>query len=192
VHFERGDLETFDRDRRFSIVFSNAALHWARDHRACLALWYKALKPGGQLVVQMPANGDETAQVSLFALAREPPWSKWVGRVVAPSHSVATPAEYRSILFHAGYCEIDCDYHIFAHPMASPTEIVEWSRATVLRPFLNRIPKARHPAFIAEWTRRLQLEYDTTGPLTFNFRRLFLWARRPPAMGAPPAGRASV
>jgi trans-aconitate 2-methyltransferase len=183
VHFEQDDLTTFERDRRFSIVFSNAALHWASDHRACLALWYKALKPGGRLAVQMPANHNETAQVTLFALAREPPWSNWVGSVAAPSHSVGTPPEYRSILFDAGYSEIDCHYHIFAHPMTSPTEIVEWSRATVLRPFLNRIPEARHPAFLAEWTRRLRLGYGTTGPLTFKFRRLFLWARRPPTRG---------
>src|SRR5271166_601413 len=169
VRFEHADLATFDRYRRFSIALSNAALHWASDHRACLALWYKALKPGGWLVVQMPANQNETAQATLLALVREPPWSNWVGdRPVAPSHSVGTPAEYRSILSHAGYSEIDCHYHTFAHPMTSPVEIVEWSRATVLRPFLNCIPEARHRAFLAEWTRRLGLEYGTSGALTFN------------------------
>lgn len=179
VLFEQGDLTALTSDRQFSIIFSNAALQWARDHQACLRQWFKALKAGGQLVVQMPANDWETAQLNLLALCRESPWSDWVGKTLVPSGTVGTPEQYRSLLTALGYCEIDCYYHTFAHPMANPSEIVEWSRATLLRPFLNRIPEIRHGAFIGEWTRRLESAYGTTGPLTFNFTRLFLWARRP-------------
>ena len=179
VRFELGDLTALGSDRQFSIIFSNAALQWARDHQACLARWFDALKVGGQLVVQMPANDQETAQLSLLALCRESPWSEWVGKTVVPSGAVRTPEQYRGMLSALGYCEIDCYYRTFAHPMTSPAEIVEWSRATLLRPFLNRIPKIRHAAFINEWTQRLESNYGTTGPLTFNFTRLFLWARRP-------------
>ncbi|HEY2665068.1 MAG TPA: methyltransferase domain-containing protein [Candidatus Binataceae bacterium] len=181
VSFEHADFTTLASAGQFSIVFSNAALQWARDHRACLALWFKALEVGGQLAVQMPANDEETAQLSLLALSRESPWLDWVGHTPLPSRTVGTPMEYRSMLCALGYCEIDCYYHTFTHPMASPAEIVQWSRATALRPFLKRIPETHHAAFIAEWTRRLESAYGTTGPLTFNFTRLFLWARRPSA-----------
>lgn len=51
-------------------------------------------------------------------------------------------------------------------------------RATALRPYLGALPADRHADFIAELTRGLEHGYGTRGPLVFEFRRLFLWARR--------------
>jgi trans-aconitate 2-methyltransferase len=55
---------------------------------------------------------------------------------------------------------------------------VEWSRATVLRPFLDALPEDRRGSFVAQWQGRLEQAYGTSGAIRFNFRRIFLWAHR--------------
>ena len=179
VDFVAGDFASFDAARAYSVVFSNAALQWSRDHRGVLTRWFNVLVPGGRLVVQMPSNHHETAQVTLGVLAGEPRWRDLIGALRTPSHVVGEPQEYRAMLAAIGFTTIDCHYETFHHPMESPAAIVEFSRATALRPFLDRVPAARHGEFVDEFTRRLEQAYGTDGPLTFNFRRLFLWAQRP-------------
>jgi len=179
VAFALSDFRDFAADNEYDVVFSNAAFQWARDHHDILARCFRALRPGASLAVQMPANDRETAQVTIHALAIEPPWQAALGAIRTPSDStVRTPTEYEAMLAEIGFVDIDCHYQIFHHPMGSPAEVVEWCRATTLRPYLDALPPARHDDFIAELIRRLEHGYGTGGPLVFEFRRLFLWARR--------------
>jgi trans-aconitate 2-methyltransferase len=179
INFLQGDFRVWEATRPYSILFSNAALQWADDHRGVLARWFRALIPNGRLVVQMPANHNETAQLTLSALACEPRWRDALGAVAVPSRRVGTPQEYSAMLATIGFERVDCYYHTFEHPMENPAAIVEFCRSTTLRPFLTRIPASQQPDFIGEFTRRLEDAYATTGALTFFFQRLFLWACRP-------------
>src|SRR5580700_4095559 len=70
VSFELLDLPEFRADRRYSLIFSNAAFQWIPDHRALFAACFDALRPGGTIVVQMPANETETAKMEIGKLAR--------------------------------------------------------------------------------------------------------------------------
>jgi trans-aconitate 2-methyltransferase len=179
VAFKLGDFRDFAADREYDIVFSNAVFQWVSDHRATLAQCYRALRPGGSLAVQMPANDRETAQVTIHALANEPAWRDLLGGIRTPSdRSVQSPDVYRAMLSGVGFVDVDCHYHTFRHPMGSPAEVVEWSRATVLRPYLDALGANRHESFIDELTSRLEFAYGTSGPIIFQFRRLFLFARR--------------
>jgi trans-aconitate 2-methyltransferase len=179
VTFALGDFRDFAAYCAYDVVFSNAAFQWARDHRDLLARCFRALRPGGSLAVQMPANDRETAQVAIQALAHEAPWRATLGAIRTPSDlTVRTPDEYRAMLSEIGFVDLDCHYHTFRHSMGSPAEVVEWSRATALRPYLDALQADRHDDFIGELTRRLEHDYGTRGPLVFEFRRLFLWARR--------------
>lgn len=177
LEFRLGDIGKVELSRQCSLVFSNAALHWIKEHRRVLAHWHGLLRPGGQLVVQMPANSHESAQVALTALSREPPWREWLGAVEVASASVASPACYAQMLKELGYVEVDCYYQVFNHPMNGPADVVQWSRATVLRPFLEALPPAYRDEFVEQWRHRLERAYGG-GPFNFEFRRIFLWARR--------------
>lgn len=180
VSFEIGDFRRFSADREYTIVFSNAAMQWVGGHREVLSACFRALRPRGQLVVQMPANERETAQVTIQAMASEAPWSAALGAVKTPSNrNVSGPEVYRTMLDEIGFVEVDCHYHTFRHPMQSPAEVIEFYSATGLRPFLEALDPNQRGLFTAELTRRLESAYGTRGALTFDFRRLFLWARRP-------------
>ena len=180
LQFKLADFRDFEADREYTVVFSNAALQWASGHRRILAAAYRALRDNGRLAVQIPANENETAQSTMRQMATEPPWKATLGEVRTPSDENVLPAdEYRRLLAEIGFGEVDCFYHTFHHPMHNPGEVVEFCRSTSLRRFLDRLPAAQHPEFVAELTRRLETAYGTHGPLTFRFRRLFLWGRTP-------------
>src|SRR5277367_184860 len=179
VRFATGDLRTFRVRNEYSLVFSNAALQWVVDHRAVLASCFDALSPGGRLVFQVPSNEIETAQMSMQRVAADPRWRSRLGKVTVPSLTVYAPEEYRSMLAEIGFAAIDCYYHVFEHPMSGSADVIEWSRATSLRPFLAILSEHERPAFLADLLALLEAGYGTRGPLTFTFRRLFIWARRP-------------
>jgi trans-aconitate 2-methyltransferase len=180
--FVLDDFRNFKGDSDYTILFSNAALQWVDGHREVLSACHRALRPGGRLVVQVPANEIEAAQVTIQALAAEAPWSAILGAVKTPSNrNVREPEAYHAMLQEVGFAGVDCHYHVFHHPMGSPAEVVEFYRATGLRPFLDCLTPPQQGEFIAELTRRLEAAYGTRGALTFNFRRLFLWGTRPAA-----------
>jgi trans-aconitate 2-methyltransferase len=178
VSFELLDAPKFHGDAAFTLIFSNAAFQWIPDQRALFAACLEALKPNGKIVVQIPANETETAKVELNRLAREDPWRAILsGRERAFRED--PPEHYAAMLSQLGYDRIDCYYLTFHHPMESPAEVVQWYRSTGLRPFMEALPKTRHQEFLRLLTQRLDSAYNTKGPITFNFKRLFIWARKP-------------
>jgi trans-aconitate 2-methyltransferase len=183
LSFVLGDIREFngrhEHSGAFSMIFSNAALQWLSEHREIFSRCFEALVRGGRLVVQMPANDHETAQVSLDAMAHQEPWRAALAGVRPPSATVAAPEVYARMLEEMGFDGVDCYYHTFHHPMGSPAEIVEWCRATVLRRYLDLLDAAVREPFVEALTARLERAYGRRGPLIFNFRRLFIWARHP-------------
>ncbi len=183
LSFQLGDIATFnsggEHAGEYAVVFSNAALQWVPGHRGIFQHIYNALIPGGRVVVQMPKNDQETAQVTILQLAGEPPWKEMLAAVTVPSRAVAGPERYNILLAEIGFAAVDCYEHVFQHPMNSPREVLDWSRATTLRPFLNALPAHSHDAFLSAVAERLARAYGTAGPLIFPFRRLFIWGTRP-------------
>ena len=178
VSFELLDVPKFHAERVFTLIFSNATFQWIPDRRALFASCFAALKPGGRIVVQMPANETETAKVELGKLVREDPWRAMLsGRERAFRED--SPEFYAAMLAELGYDRVDCYYLTFHHPMDHPADVVQWYRSTGLRPFMDALPNDRHDEFLAALTARLNSAYGTTGPMTFDFKRLFIWATRP-------------
>ncbi len=181
LRFVLGDIREFSARREYSMVFSNAAFKWLTGHGEVFARFFQALALGGRLVVQMPANDRETALATIDGMVREEPWRARLAGIRMPSSTVATPEVYVRMLSEIGFGNVDCYYHTFHHPMGSPAEIIEWCRATALRPYLDSLDAVARESFLKVLTGRLEDAYGTRGPLIFNFRRLFIWARRPAA-----------
>jgi trans-aconitate 2-methyltransferase len=177
VSFELLNVPEFCADRAYSLIFSNATFQWIPNHRALFAACFDALRPSGTIVVQMPANETETAKMEIGRLAREAPWNSMLGGRERAFHE-EPPEFYAAMLAKLGYDRIDCYHLTFHHPMDQPADVVQWYRSTGLRPFLDALPKNRQDEFLGRLTERLNAAYGTTGPMTFDFKRLFIWARR--------------
>ena len=58
LKFEQADIRDISYENEFDLVFSNAALHWIKDHRGLLAGVHKCLKPGGVVRFNFAAKGN--------------------------------------------------------------------------------------------------------------------------------------
>src|SRR6202790_1993507 len=112
IEFSLGDISEFNAageySRKFSVVFSNAALQWVPGHREIFKRIYDALIPDGRVVVQMPKNDRETAQITILQLASEPPWKELLTPVTVPSRAVPGPERYNKLLSELGFVDVDC------------------------------------------------------------------------------------
>ena len=62
------DIDDLDFHQGFDVIFSNAALHWVRDHDCSLRNVHEALRPGG--VARFNFAGDGNCS-NFFAVVRE-------------------------------------------------------------------------------------------------------------------------
>jgi len=170
------DLAAWQPDAPLDRIVSNAALHWLPDHARLLAALAGRLAPGGTLAVQMPSNDGAPSHRALAELASEATWrDKLRGAVRQP---LEAPAWYAERLAELG---LDADvwettYH---HRLARPSDVVEWTKGTTLRPALSQLEPRDAEAFLAAYAARVERAYPA-GPLgvLFPFKRLFFVATR--------------
>jgi trans-aconitate 2-methyltransferase len=58
LEFRLQDIDDLDYREEFNLIFSNAALHWVKDHNQVLANCYKSLKPDGSIRFNFAAEGN--------------------------------------------------------------------------------------------------------------------------------------
>jgi len=104
LSFIHGNAEDLDFNEEFDVITSFMAFHWVPNQQKALAGMYKALKPGGKLVLVMIGN-----PVSYYDdVARD---SKWVAKFVkVPSESgryFPTANKFDKWLMDLGFRAID-------------------------------------------------------------------------------------
>jgi SAM-dependent methyltransferase len=159
------DAERLPFEREFDAVFSNAALHWVRDHDALVAGVHRALKPGGRFVAEFGGHGNIAAiQVGIRSVLARHGWETNIHRFYA------TPAEYEARLHAHGFAVKEID--LIPRPTPLPTGIRGWLE-TFERATLDRIPEDRREPFIREVEDLLREEIcDSHGNWTAHYVRL--------------------
>jgi len=175
LRFEAGDIAAFAARAAYDLVFSNAALHWVDDHAALFARLTAALRPGGQLAVQMPANFDHPSHVVAAQVAGEAPFRDALGGHTR-GRPVLPPEEYALLLERLGYAEQHVRLQVYGHRLAARDEVVEWVKGTLLTDYQRRLPAELYARFVARYRERLLPALEDTRPYFFTFKRVLLWA----------------
>jgi trans-aconitate 2-methyltransferase len=175
--FRAGDISAFDDVRAWDLVFSNAALHWVPDHPALFARLATALRPDGQLAVQVPANHDEAPRRVAVAVGGEEPFRSALGGWQPPVH-VLTVDAYARLLYALGFREQHVRLQVYPHVLASREDVVEWVKGTTLTPWRERLAPELYDAFLRRYAERLAAELPDERPFFFPFQRILLRARR--------------
>jgi trans-aconitate 2-methyltransferase len=175
--FLNADLNTWTPEQPADLLYANAVFQWVSDHIAVLARLMDHLKPGGVLAVQMPDNLTEPSHVLMEETGAAGPWAPAfeggrVRRAVLPS-----PAAYIDALMPKSV-RVDVWHTIYYHPLANAEAIVEWVRATGLRPYLDAAGAKHAEAFAADYTARIAAAYPpmADGRVLLRFPRLFIVA----------------
>ncbi len=159
-----------------SLLFSNAALHWLDDHEALFPRLARRLRPGGVLAVQMPRNHGEPSHTCMAEAADAGPWRARLDAVLR-RRPVAPPEAYLDMVAPLANA-LDIWETVYVHVLEGEDPVVEWTRGSALKPLLDALEDAERPAFLAEYTARIQAAYPRRGDGTtlFPFRRLFIVA----------------
>jgi trans-aconitate 2-methyltransferase len=178
VRFERGDLTEFAPAQPVDLIVANASLQWAANHDRIMAKWCHALAPGGQLAVQVPANGDHPANALIAELSEE--LADWFPTGPPPlvTDSVLTPERYATMLWNLGASEQWVALRVYPHELEDTAEVVEWLKGTTL----TRVRKELHDddrygAFVEQLTDRVLERLGDHRPFLYTFKRILFWAR---------------
>jgi trans-aconitate methyltransferase len=153
LRFRVMDARKIKFERRFDVVFSNAALHWVDDHEEFLRGAASVLKSGGRLVVSCGGKGN--AQDVFVALRPEiwlKRWREFFRRMPKP-YFFNAPGDYEKWLPKFGF-------KISALKLAPKDVTYEgtngfaaWLRTTWI-PYVQRVPEDLREEFIEAVTRR--------------------------------------
>lgn len=179
VAFVLGDIATWRPEDAPDLIYANAALQWVPGHEALFPRLFGLLAPGGVLAVQMPDNLDEPSHRLMREVAAEPAYAGSIGdasRLREPRRPIA---DYYDLLAPDAE-SVDAWHTVYQHRMASAGAIVDWVRATGLRPFVDPLSDELRPRFLADYERRIDAAYAprADGRRLLAFPRLFIVARR--------------
>ena len=174
VTFALGDISTWAQPGSYDIVFANASLQWVADHAAVLQRWVGSLKPGGQIAVQVPSNADQAthriaAELGAELLDDPPP--------DPVAHNVLPPEEYARLLDRLGCVEQHVRLQVYAHRLATTSDVVEWVKGTMLTRFKEPLGTDGWSDFVERFRGRLVAELGEQSPYFFPFKRVLLWGR---------------
>ncbi len=180
VRFEIDDIATWTETGSFDVILANASLQWVPDHASLLPRLLGKLAPDGRLAVQVPDNRDEPAHLLMREVAANGPWSERfadVGDGMPPRHD----AEWVFRALRPLAADVDVWRTTYHHPLpGGASAVVEWFKATGLRPFLDPLDGDQRTAFLAAYESALEGTYPTLedGTVLLPFPRLFYVARR--------------
>lgn len=176
LRFVAGDIAGWTPERRYDLVFSNAALQWVGDHGRLLRRLLAAVAPGGALAVQMPCNHDFATHALMRRVAAEGPWRERLADARAPSpvqppefyYDVLAPLCRRVLLWETNYIQV----------MDGIAAIIAWLRGTGLRPFLGRLDAAEQELFLDRYAAVLEAAFPkrSDGRVLLPYPRLFFIA----------------
>ena len=174
LSFRRADVSEIEDYSPFDLVFSNAAFHWVPDNERLMKTILTTLKPGAQIAVQLPKNEAHPSHQVARALVAEGAVRGWLGGLASDSFALSL-SRYAELLFAHGFREQVCLEKIYGHVLAASGEVVEWTKGTLLVPYLSRLTEAQQTVFLQLYRERLLRVIGDEAPYFFAFRRLLFW-----------------
>ncbi len=147
--FRLKDAAELDFAAEFDIAFSNACLHWVKDHQPVLRGIRDGLKPGGRMLLQMGGRGNAaTVLAALEAVLRSPGWAGYFQGFPFP-YAFYGPEEYRPWLESRGFRvrRLELVHREMVHRGAD--DFAAWLRTTWL-PYTQRVPESLREGFISD------------------------------------------
>jgi trans-aconitate 2-methyltransferase len=177
LRFEQRDIGEFAAEGEYDLIFSNAALHWLQDHEARLARLTAALKPGGQLAVQVPANDDHPTHTVAAELARQSPFREAM-QGYERDWPVLKPEVYAALLYRLGFAKQHVRLQVYGHLLDARDDVIEWVKGTLLTDYEKRMPAELFAEFMKQYRARLFERLEDARPYFYPFKRILFWAQR--------------
>ena len=178
IAFEQADIGHWSPPAPADLLFSNATLHWLDDHAALLPRLAAQLAPGGVLAIQMPDNRRSPSHLLMDEAAAAGPWRGKLSRLRPVYGAMQAPDAYYRMLAPVAR-QLDIWETTYLHVLEGDNPVVEWTKGTALRPYLDALVEPERGAFLAAYAARIAAAYprQPDGRTLLPFRRIFIVAR---------------
>ncbi len=173
------DINALDMDRGFDIVFSNATLHWVKDHRRLLHNIQRILRSGG--VARFNFAGDGNCSY-FFKVIREsmilPGFARYFNAFTWPWY-MPTVEDYKALVEGVGFCSYEVWGENADRFFPDIEALTKWVDQPSLVPFMACVADHDKASFREFVVRRMVEETRQADGTCFEtFRRINLLARK--------------
>lgn len=171
------DISEWVPEKKYDVIFSNAALQWVPNHHSLFRSLMGNLAKGGVLATQVPYHYESPLHQAIVGVSKDNKWSDSMN-----SARKALTHESASFYYDAlnGICTTiniwETEYY---HIMESPKAILDWISSTGLRPFVEVLPlESDRKLFSNMVLEKYEKAYprQADGKVLFPFRRQFIIA----------------
>ena len=149
LSFVRMDATDIRLSESFDVAFSNATLHWLKDHIAVLGGVHACLRSGGKILFQMGGRGNATDVFSAIGtVLQRPRWRGYYNDFIPPYHFYG-PEEYQAWLLESGFSPVRVELVPKDMQHHGAEGLKGWLRTTWF-PYTDRLPVELRDAFLAE------------------------------------------
>ncbi len=179
LRFVLMDINNLNFTNEFDIVFSNAALHWVKNHNLLLKNIMKALKPEG--IIRFNFAGDGNCS-NFFKVIREaiklPDFLSYFSEFQMPWF-MPTIEEYKSIIEKSSFRNIRIREENADRFFSDKEAMIKWIDQPSLVPFMPYIPE-KHKNNFREYVIRRMIEEtgQKDGRYFETFRRIDVYAKK--------------
>jgi len=149
LSFQEMDAQNLEFEDVFDIIFSNAVLHWVKDHKSVMTGLFKSLKREGRILLQMGGKGGVSQLIFVLNdMLANSKWQSFFHNFIFP-YNFPGIKEYETML-------LECNFQIKRVELIHKDAIHEgkekfkgWIKTTWI-PYLERIPEDKKEQFIEE------------------------------------------
>ncbi|MBB1140086.1 methyltransferase domain-containing protein [Myroides sp. WP-1] len=177
LDFKRQTIEKFvESNESWDLVFSNAALQWADNHKDLFPKLIDKLNPGGQFVVQMPYQPENILNKLLYTLAESEPYRTQFKGWNRPS-SVLLLDDYAQIMFDGGLSQLNISQRIYPLIAQDHHTLYEFIAGSALIPYLERLEEKEKALFIEAFKVEIANTFKKL-PALYAFKRILLYGKK--------------
>jgi len=173
LEFKLVDAQHLPFKEQFDIVFSNAALHWIKDHKPVILGIKNSLKPNGRILLQMGGEGNAESIISLLeSIIAEKEWNQYFSGFEFP-YGFYDPETYELWLKEADLNPVRVELIPKDMSYKDKDGLAGWIRTTWL-PYTDRVPAHQRKEFITQLVEKYTEKFplDSKGNVHVKMIRL--------------------
>jgi trans-aconitate 2-methyltransferase len=178
------DALTFEPERYYDLVFSNAVIQWIPHHGALLKKFHRMLSDHGLVAIQIPLFWDMPLGEIIRNTAGEGRWNQQLEGVsdLFTIHPYSFYYDRLSELFHS----MELWETHYLHILDNHASILKMMRSTGLKPYIDRLNNdSEKKEFEKEVFKKIENGYpkQKDGKVLLPFKRLFFIGCKSPGKG---------
>jgi trans-aconitate methyltransferase len=173
------DLNEIDLNRQFDFIFSNAALHWIKNHKQLWTSIHKILKPNGFVRFNFAADGNCS---HFFKVIKEvivfEEYRKYFSEFQWPWYTPSLD-EYENVLNDFAFSELNVWEENADRFFPDREAVIKWVDQPNIVPFLENVPEDKKELFREIVIKQMIKEtLQENGRCFETFRRINVLAKK--------------